>query len=706
MSQNFRFSRQALLDNLLLFWIVLIVFSLIFEQRLEVPAWLQVAGRMHPLILHFPIVIVLFSAGVLFVKHRALPKEFSVILWQVSAHFMALTVLTGILLKQEDYEGNTAVLHQWWAIAGLGFTLFLHYAQVASLRLKRGLGMVVVISIILTGHFGATLTHGENFVSGPLADPIEKSDWNENDLVFNQLIQPVLDAKCVSCHRAGKTKGELRLDNLEGFKKGGESGPIFVLGDSASSLLADRIHLPLSEKEHMPPKNKPQLSTDELELLELWLASNLSADSKIAELNPQHPLRKLLEQQPGIENYNFQPADVDAIAELNNFFRRVAPLYPDSPALEAAYYSAGNFEVSSIRELKGISEQLVRLQLNRMPLNHVDLSVLADFPNLEELRLNFTDLADDQLKYLIPLKSLKTLALSGNPISENQIDELAKFTQIRELYFWQPSWDSVSRKKLQAKLPSTKIAFGFDAGAVTYALNAPVVEVDTVIFKDSTFVHLEHPIQGTEIRYTLDGKEPDSIRSSKYEGPFSIFSSASIKARAFAKGWYGSETAENLAFKSGIRPKEKKLIHPPNRYYAGKGVETLFDGVKSPLSHISGAWLGYTDEAFDLEMKLEKEQRPKEISLSVLYHEGAYIMPPDRFEIWVGNGDAWTKLPDPQVPKSNEISAIRYGILSSTLPDTAFDRIRVRLQPVQKLPKWHPGAGAKGWVFVDEILIN
>lgn len=706
MSQYFRFSRQALLDNLLFFWIILIVFSLVFEQRLEVPVWLQVTGRMHPLILHFPIVIVLFSAAVLFVKPGAIPKEFSAILWQVSAHFMALTVLTGILLKQEDYEGNTATLHQWWAIAALGFTLFLYYAQTAKPRLKQGLGIVTVICIIATGHFGATLTHGENFVSGPLAEPLEKSSWNENDLVFNQLIQPVLDAKCVSCHRSGKSKGELRLDNLEGFKKGGESGRLLVLADSASSLLADRIHLPLSEKEHMPPKNKPQLSTDELELLELWIASNLSPDSKISELNPQHPLRKLLEQQAGAKTYDFPPANPNAIAELNNFFRRVAPIYPDSPALEAAYYSAGNFEVSSISELKGIAEQLVRLQLNRMPLKEADLSVLSEFTNLEELRLNFTDLEDDQLKFLLPLKSLKILALSGNPISETQIDELAKLNQIRELYFWQPDWDSLSRKKLQTKLPDTKIAFGFDAGAVTYALNAPVVEVDTVIFKDSSVVRLKHPIQGTEIRYTLNGEEPDSIQSSKYNGPFSIFSSASIKARAFAKGWYGSETAENLAFKSGIRPKEKKLLHEPNRYYTGKGVETLFDGIKSPLSHISGAWLGYTDEAFDLEMKLEKDQHPKEITLSVLYHEGAYIMPPDRFEVWIGYGDSWTKLSDPEVPKSTEIEAIRYALLSSPLPDTAFDRIRVRLQPVQKLPKWHPGAGAKGWVFIDEILIN
>jgi hypothetical protein len=34
------------------------------------------------------------------------------------------------------------------------------------------------------------------------------------------------------------------------------------------------------------------------------------------------------------------------------------------------------------------------------------------------------------------------------------------------------------------------------------------------------------------------------------------------------------------------------------------------------------------------------------------------------------------------------------------------DQIRLKAQPIAKLPTWHPGAGAKGWIFVDEILIH
>ena len=35
----------------------LLVFLLIFEDRLLLPPWVQTVGRMHPLLLHFPIVL-------------------------------------------------------------------------------------------------------------------------------------------------------------------------------------------------------------------------------------------------------------------------------------------------------------------------------------------------------------------------------------------------------------------------------------------------------------------------------------------------------------------------------------------------------------------------------------------------------------------------------------------------------------------------
>ena len=39
---------------------VLLIFLLLVEDKVQLPAWLQVAGRMHPIVLHLPIGILIF----------------------------------------------------------------------------------------------------------------------------------------------------------------------------------------------------------------------------------------------------------------------------------------------------------------------------------------------------------------------------------------------------------------------------------------------------------------------------------------------------------------------------------------------------------------------------------------------------------------------------------------------------------------------
>ena len=39
---------------------ILLLFLFIFDNRLHVPPWLQVVGRMHTMFLHFPIVMLAF----------------------------------------------------------------------------------------------------------------------------------------------------------------------------------------------------------------------------------------------------------------------------------------------------------------------------------------------------------------------------------------------------------------------------------------------------------------------------------------------------------------------------------------------------------------------------------------------------------------------------------------------------------------------
>ena len=80
-----------------------LLFLLLFEQRLQVPPWLQVAGRMHPLILHFPIVLLVLavvweSSHIFKTPYRFEDKQIGDSLLIEAALFAVVTSLMGLFL--------------------------------------------------------------------------------------------------------------------------------------------------------------------------------------------------------------------------------------------------------------------------------------------------------------------------------------------------------------------------------------------------------------------------------------------------------------------------------------------------------------------------------------------------------------------------------------------------------------------------------
>ncbi len=117
---------------------------------------------------------------------------------------------------------------------------------------------------------------------------------------FDREIRPLLQERCVECHGSKKVKSNLRLDAKMHAVKGGESGPAFVAGDPAKSLLYDRITTQDAETK-MPPKGKP-LTAAQTEKIRQWIAEGAvwpeNADDQAARRDPRldHwsvlPLRK------------------------------------------------------------------------------------------------------------------------------------------------------------------------------------------------------------------------------------------------------------------------------------------------------------------------------------------------------------------------------------------------------------------------------
>src|SRR5690606_27369376 len=111
------------------------------------------------------------------------------------------------------------------------------------------------------------------------------ADASQSQL-YKDLVVPILDAKCASCHGAEKPKGKLRVDSLEAILKGGNEGPSVVAGKIEDSPLIQRIYLPLNDDEHMPPEDKEQLTEQEVAVLAFWIKSGAKETGTVAELKP------------------------------------------------------------------------------------------------------------------------------------------------------------------------------------------------------------------------------------------------------------------------------------------------------------------------------------------------------------------------------------------------------------------------------------
>ncbi|MBN8249745.1 MAG: SUMF1/EgtB/PvdO family nonheme iron enzyme, partial [Verrucomicrobia bacterium] len=85
---------------------------------------------------------------------------------------------------------------------------------------------------------------------------------------FVKQAKPILEVSCVSCHKEGNAKGDLRLDvREEAFKSG-----FLVAGDAMASKVYTTVVLPADHDDLMPPKKKGgPLAAAKADLLRDWI---------------------------------------------------------------------------------------------------------------------------------------------------------------------------------------------------------------------------------------------------------------------------------------------------------------------------------------------------------------------------------------------------------------------------------------------------
>lgn len=699
----------------------LLLFLLLFENRLVVPVWLQVAGRTHPLILHFPLVlIVLYTLAVIILPPLSKKADDGYrnsihIVLLLAAFTSVVTALVGLFLsKEEGYDTQALLWHKWGGVTMSILTL-LWYTFSKSLALKKTLTSLVAVFalfvVIFTGHQGAAITHGENFLMAPILPEKQQLVINpDNAVVYTHMVKPILESKCLSCHNNKKAKGELVMETEELLLKGGKSGELWDVNAEDLGLLLRRVHLPLEQKKHMPPQGKPQLTVQEIEILTHWIRRGSDFQLKVADLEPSDTLRQIANQvftAAEIASYDFDEADQLLVQKLNSVNRVVTAEALGSPALAVNFFNSKLFETGQLKELGKVKEQIVSLNLAKMPLKDGDLDLVAEFKNLRRLNLSFTGITGGGLAALNKLKHLHTLSLSGTNVAASQLGQLRSFPSLKTVHAWNTAVATADIEHLQQQLKNIRFETGFKGDTMILKLSPPVLLNEEHFINSSIPLKLKHYIQGATIHYTMDGSDPDSTRAAIYKGNETIDGNVHVKAKAFKQGWLSSDIIEASFYKNSFTPDTVIYLTSPDRQYADAKGTLLLNREKGEADFRFGGWVAYRQNRMECLLRFSKAIPVQQVTLSSLVDIGSYIMPAQSIEIWGGDDSKLLRLLGklvPEQPKSMKPSYSK-GFACRVDPATV-QYIKIVATPVAKLPGWHPGKGDKAWIFIDEVLVN
>ena len=718
---------RNVLANVIFSLNILIIFFLLVYDKLEFPRWIHAIGRLHPMMLHLPIGILVLAYLFVLLQKRFKKKSFQPVLLltlYIAAASASLTAVMGIILSTEGGYDQTQLnrhLYTGVLVSFLSWALVYLYQQMSKKKILFHISLILsAIVLVVTGHLGATLTHGENYVLQPLdQDDETELVLTDSTSLYDAAIHPIFKAKCFSCHNEKKAKGELIMTSLESLLKGGENGVIWVSGSPEQSELMKRLRLPQDHDDHMPPSGKPQLTDSEIALLHYWIQSGAdvkkawvkfaASDSVRVTANPF--IQKLQQQTTATVTYPFSSAPDDVIEVLNTPYRTVAPFDLKSPALKVDFYLRETFSRTKLEELLPVKEQVVILNLSNMPVTDEDAKVIRQFTNLEKLNLQGTGISGQAIKELTELKKLKSLSVTGTSVDGKSVEPIAGISSLQEVFLWNTKLTPADVGRLQKKFPSIHWDAGFiPNSSEMLRLTQPILLNENNVLGDNDRVGLKNNLPGTTIRYTLDGSIPDSISSTVYTQPIAISHHTILTAIACKDQWYCSTPVQYSLFKKGFTPTNTTLINPPHKDYPGTGARTLTDVKKGVADNFRDpAWLGYREKPFEALFFFNDPPMIKSITISYGRNISSYIMPPAAIELWAGpSQDKLTLLEQmkPTQPAGMESSIVDGITITLPLKKSNYSFYKLVAHPVNKLPAWHPGKGEKGWFFIDEVFFN
>ncbi len=448
---------------------------------------IELIGKLHPVLVHLPIGIFLIAIAMEFIgrtkrfSHLQMSIEFILIIGVITGAF---SLITGYLLSLDGSNDSDSVnLHKWVAIASiLMFAAYYFFRKhvIHKKTIQTVALILLLIMITLTGHLGGSLTHGEGYLTAAFDKKDDKSEIAsvakfekiEDAKLYEDVVLHTITEKCVQCHGANRQKGMLRLDGKERMLKGGKNGDVIDLKNPENSEILKRLLLELNDDHHMPPKDKNQLSEDELVILTWWLRNGAEFDKKIALYKKDLKIEKALntfhqkiksETKIEVNREKIAAIPKSTLSKLEKSGWVISPLSSTDNYVRVVGF---NLEVplnNALDDLKQIKSNIVEVKFSFKKISDSNILVLKDFKNLEKLWLDHTMITDKSLKLMNEFQKLTYLNVSHTAVTSKGIEQLNPNSMIKKIYAYNTGIQKTELTTMSKRMPQTSFFTASDS---------------------------------------------------------------------------------------------------------------------------------------------------------------------------------------------------------------------------------------------------
>ncbi len=270
-------------------------------------------------------------------------------------------------------------------------------------------------------------------------------------------------------------------------------------------------------------------------------------------------------------------------------------------------------------------------------------------------------------------------------------------------------WSSPKNKNYDEFYSRVKKTYSdLSAAGIKYGQESKLINYSTFYNnKAKEFIVSITPAQpDIVIRYSLDEQKPDS-NSYLYTEPIKINKSLKLRVAAMLNDYFiGKELDFSFDFHKALNSKIS-LINRYDERYRASGDDALIDGVRGTKNFRDGLWQGFEGVDFEAIIDLGERLDISKVSPRFILNSNSWIFLPEYVDISLSddgkNFSNKIKIMNDTPQKNSDIVLKDFQVEYNKVKARY---IKVRAKNIGVCPDWHPGAGGKAWLFIDEIMVE